>query len=376
MINNPIPSRLIGADLINTGKLLPRAQLAFASCVPPIDFLAGETHFMDHLYPIWAALPDRLRGTFYAVQVGPSGHRYPQLRDHVVEQGYEYVSVQGSKTQVTKELFVRQGRPVVVASVVDMRLCQRVRRPVVFCEHGSGQTYGGRIGSYAGGSGRDGVVLFLCPNESVQQKNQHYYPRVPSVVVGCPKLDAWAQPLPAGPSLDKIAISFHWPCGVSPESGTAWDHFKGALLGLVEHFGADQLLGHAHPRMLSTVRPAYERLGIQVAKHFGEVVARASLYVCDNSSTIFEFARLGRPVVVLNSPKYRRDVSHGLRFWEYADVGVQCDEPGDLIEAIVYALTDPPEVAARRLEISELVYPYWGQSTQLAVEALTELVAA
>ena len=57
-------------------------------------------------------------------------------------------------------------------------------------------------------------------------------------------------------------------------------------------------------------------------RDFDEVMERSTLYICDNSSTLYEFASTGRPVVVLNAPWFRRDIEHGLRFWEHADVGV------------------------------------------------------
>jgi hypothetical protein len=54
-----------------------------------------------------------------------------------------------------------------------------------------------------------------------------------------------------------------------------------------------------------------------------EVQRRAAVYVCDNSSSMYEFAATGRPVVVLDLPEgrikgigYRRNINHGLRFWD------------------------------------------------------------
>jgi len=69
-------------------------------------------------------------------------------------------------------------------------------------------------------------------------------------------------------------------------------------------------------------------------------------------------------------PWFRRDIHHGLRFWECADVGVQCERPEDLKEAILKAIEDPQEIADRRREIMCDVYPFKGNSSQLAVQAI------
>ena len=49
----------------------------------------------------------------------------------------------------------------------------------------------------------------------------------------------------------------------------------------------------------------YEAHGIEYVPDFDDVLRRADVYACDNSSTLYEFASTGRPVVVLNAPWYR-----------------------------------------------------------------------
>jgi hypothetical protein len=55
----------------------------------------------------------------------------------------------------------------------------------------------------------------------------------------------------------------------------------------------------------------------------------ANLLICDNSSLMYEMSYLGRNVVALNAPWYRRDVEHGLRFWQWR--GIQVDTPEELL---------------------------------------------
>jgi CDP-glycerol glycerophosphotransferase (TagB/SpsB family) len=115
----------------------------------------------------------------------------------------------------------------------------------------------------------------------------------------------------------------------------------------------------------------WRQLGIEHVTLFDAVAARADLYVCDNSSTLYEFAALGRPVVVLNSPAYRRDLDLWPRFWRCADVGVQVDRPDDLEVAIHLALDDPPAIAARRRAVVDEVYPLLdGRAAQRSAEAI------
>ena len=130
------------------------------------------------------------------------------------------------------------------------------------------------------------------------------------------------------------------------------------------------MIGHGHPRAWPTLKIVYDHWGIEKVRSFDHVMSRADCYVVDNSSTLYEFAATGRPVVVLNCPRYRRDVHHGLRFWDHIP-GIQCDSPEDLPGAIELALEDPPELREIREEAVAAVYPqHDGHATDRAVEAL------
>ena len=55
---------------------------------------------------------------------------------------------------------------------------------------------------------------------------------------------------------------------------------------------------------------------------------------------MFEAASVGIPVVAMNAPAYRRDVHHGLRFWD-AVPGPQVDDTDQLLATIHGVLDDP-----------------------------------
>ena len=97
---------------------------------------------------------------------------------------------------------------------------------------------------------------------------------------------------------------------------------------------------------------------------------RADLYAVDNSSTLFEFAATGRPVVVLNAPWYRRSVTAWPRFWWGADVGANVAYPAALTETILGALKDTNKQADRRARIAAEVFPHVGDASRLAAEAI------
>lgn len=326
-----------------------------------IDFLATETHYFDHLEPIYRALPDEYRGNFFIS---------PKIHDCAKKSGFEMDIYLG------KRVFSGNAGPIVTAASGDLNRANESGRMQIFCEHGAGQSYSNRHSSYAGGiGGRENVVLFLCPNEMAAARNRRYYPDVPAVAVGCPKLDEWhKKPIKPRSNPPVVAISFHWECFVCSETRSAYSWFKTALpeLAKCKDF---KLIGHGHPRMIGRIEAEYKRLGIEVVRDFKEVLERADCYVIDNSSTLFEFASTGRPVVVMNAPWYRRNMYHGLRFWEYVNIGVNCDNPRNLVDAIKLALEDTPEQKQLREQAVNAVYfVHDGTAAQKAVEAIIQVV--
>lgn len=338
-----------------------------------IDAIAMEPQFLDHLAPIWSLLPRRGR---FLVE--------PSLVDHARSRGVD-------ATPIDRPAFVpaypaprHDGPPCLVASYGDIKGARRLGYgPFVFLEHGAGQSYAGargsqaRNGSYAGGADRDDVHLYLVPNETCAARWREAYANARVELVGCPKLDTLPvrrlDPIEPGPT---VALSFHWPAGgISPEAGNALGRFGPVIGALAKRF---HVIGHAHPKGDWPQRMArlYRRWGIEFVADFEEVCRRADVYVCDNSSTLFEFASTGRPVVVLNAPEYRKDVSHGLRFWDAADVGIQVDDPALLGDAIEEALRDAPERQAAREAALSIVYQPRTNGAAYAVTAITNWLAS
>jgi CDP-glycerol glycerophosphotransferase (TagB/SpsB family) len=169
-----------------------------------------------------------------------------------------------------------------------------------------------------------------------------------------------------------VVVSFNWNNDLTPETSTAFPHFRRAVKELANSKEI-QLVGHSHPRGRHDLQYFYERMNVRFIQDFDDVMDEADLYVVDNSSTLYEFAATGKPVVALNAPWYRRDVHHGLRFWECVDVGINCSDPSTLPWAINSALVDPVLVRERREEIVATVTPHRGRATDLAVSALLNL---
>lgn len=312
-----------------------------------IDFLATHRHFLDHILPVWEALPPEARGNLFTA---------------------------GPPNKPT-------GNITVVSAVGDLRKLGGA--PSVYMEHGSGYSYtfpGGRKHpSYAGSPERPGVVLFLNTNEQVHDLNRNTHPTIPGKIVGSPKLDRWvAKTLPIRDESSEngnvrpiVTYSTHWACKVAPEAMSAHKEFRWALRpkNRVEEFA---WAGHAHPRGWGLVKADYQRFGVPVIKHFDQVMERSDVYVADTTSTLYEFAFTGRPVVCLNASFYRRDVSHGIRFWDYVP-GLQVDRWQDVNDAVIRSLAGEGEDLRRRAV--DFVYPIQdGTSSKRAAEALLELL--
>jgi hypothetical protein len=329
-----------------------------------LDMLGEEIQFVDHLAPIWLALPVESRGRFMT---------------HFTYLTYAR-SLGIDATTATRD----GGEAILVASLGDMRRAQAMGfTRIARIEHGIGQSYAGDTShpmathaSYAGGEGARMVGLFLVPNEHSAKRWQSAYPNARVEIVGCPKLDNPPAYEPSNPPI--VGISFHWNWHILPETRSAFEQYRTAVVALSK---THTVLGHAHPKAAPLVSRWFAREGIPYAEHFSEIAAKAAVFVADNTSSLYEFAALGRPVVVLNvptvpgQPGYRREVEQGLRFWAASGVGVNCETPRDLTASVDRALADPPEQQAAREAALDIVYAYRTGAADRAAGALLDWLA-
>lgn len=315
-----------------------------------IDAYVDAPWYLDHVLPVWRALPARKRGRLY---LGPNAGPAPD-----------------APGVTTDEL--DDGGPILVVGHMDLMHALRAgRQNVSLGQHGAGQSYGTDHPSYPGGDKQDGVGLFLVPNATAARRTIERYPGSQVAVVGCPKLDDLPRKERRGKPV--IAVSFHWDSrDIAPETRSAWRWYRTMVPYLTRRW---TVLGHGHPRMMRMLTTWYEKAGIEPVRSFDAVLRRADVYVADNSSTIFEFAATGRPVVLLNAPTYRRGVEHGLRFWEAAGIGVNVDLPRKLLDGVAQAIEDPAEVRVAREAALDVVYQPRRGGAALAARALIEWAA-
>jgi hypothetical protein len=317
-----------------------------------LDFYATQTHYVDHLAPIWKSL--NTRGSFFVPE---------EIKDYIQGCGNGEIGVPSGKN------------PVIVSAYGDL---VRVFKDnplakVILMEHGIGMTFG--TPAYADGYGRrKDVSMFLVQSQYVANK---FDKRIiaPVHIIGIPKLDKWAgefykiHEIPENPT---IALSFHHSNYASiPEAQNAWDYYLPILPELSKRY---HVIGTGHPLEMEIFSETYRTLGVEVVESFDEVMERADILCFDSTSSGYEFLVTGKPVVVLNCPKFRRDQNFGIRFWDYSNIGPNVNKPEDIFGAIELAYYQP-NLKARAKAVNDLI-PNIGNSTELAVKAIEEFLAS
>lgn len=328
----------------------------FDTLVKRVDAFASLPHYEAHIKPIYDKLPEEIKGKFC---------RTPQ------------------------EMYLSDSQHVLVCSFADLRYINPTKKTAILSEHGLGFFYNEEHESYAGSrAGRHSVILKLSPNELNAAKERETIKKTPVVVVGVPKMDEWYKERNTFMDTFRdvvrtkkrvVCISFHWDCKVSPESRSAYlsyveflERFKGMC-----DFKGVELIGHAHPKIMETMVPYYEKAGIPVEKDWNDVMRKADVYMCDNSSTIFEFAYLRKPVVLINAPTYRRKVEHlgNPRFWRNSNIGPVVNDPDDLYVALELAWYGHLGYLEAIDRAVETVFTFTdGKCTERAVQAIKDVI--
>lgn len=323
-----------------------------------LDVYASLTHYRDHLRAVWEAC-------------GAEGTWWSHFGD--------------DETEMIPDRWPDPAVPVLVASFAD---ALKVRgRPIIHVEHGAGQTYAGdpdgaHHPSYAGGMNMpEGVILYLTPAERGAARWRDRYPTVPAVAVGCPKLDPWHKGRNSFPGEvtsrgPVVAFTFHWDCRLVPETRTALWHYDDHLADIVTVLRAlgFGVLGTEHPRWGGRLLNRWAELGVPCTADWHQVFALADVLVADNTSLLYEFASLDKPVVCLNAPWYRRSVEHGLRFWS-AVPGEQVDNPVEVMSAVERAHDDHAPLRAMRHRAVAAAYKYTdGKAAERAAAAISMVV--
>lgn len=311
-----------------------------------VDAFCSQPHYLEHLAPVWFELSGEVRGRFYVAGLLADSHNGEGIPGWTV--GYPPPG---------------PGLLTLVAGAPDELA---IARPVIYLEHGAGQTYRGDPDpavrdhpGYSGSPGHDRVRLFLCPGRAVVDRWRARYPHTPAVAVGCPRLDHWhrrpAKPAGAPPTL---AVTFHANNVLTLETRPAWKHYEDGLPEAVRELreAGWQIIGHGHPKLWRPLAAYWQAIGVEAVQSIDEVFARADVLAADNTSAAPEFATLGRPIIWLNAPWYRRDVDHGGRFWDWAGAAVSVDGPEGLPEAARWALLDDPVIRRGREQMVRDVY--------------------
>lgn len=257
-------------------------------------------------------------------------------------------------------------------------------RGTVLCEHGAGQSYLDPSlpvdSQWRGGRGEcQGRLLFLAPGSLIAQRHRKAHSHIPVKQIGCPVLDAWHGRVwqRTGPRV-RVCISSHWDCRALPETRSAWPWIRDHLAPLAE-CPEIELLGHYHPHeakcgTLDARLADYAALNIPVIHSWDDVMETADLFISDNSSTLYEFAATGRPVVCLNPSWYRRSARHGLRFYRNVP-GILVNKPADLLPTVLSAINDPEPTRTQRARAVKAAYGILnGKASKRAVDAVRELV--
>lgn len=342
----------------------------------PFHLCAHFSHFIDHLYRIFLLLPRELQGSI-SITHDLADHAealgLPPEKFHLFNNAC-HIKNRAKGLSIPKQDGILLGASKRVLR--DLIAVHKLKKPVALVEHGCGLTYvGDRNGPrirqksfLVPGTQGDIVNLHIVPNKRVGKMYREYYPLSDIAVVGCPKLDKWHTQ--NGWKLHdpiRVCISTHFDLKRCNETRSAWPWMKHGVKALQD--SGYEVITHCHPRGREKYCPEFEEMGLTFLPNFDEVLEYADVYIADCTSTIYEFASTGRPVVCYNAPIYRKHINHGLRFWE--DIpGPQCDRPEDMPKAVNEAIEFPSD--KRESVLRHVYHKMDGKAAERAVNALVK----
>lgn len=302
-----------------------------------IHLLASTRQYLRHCHAIWKHIDPSLQGEVLTHR-GANTKRLP--KDDVVMVGGYYD----------------------IASAPFQR--------IIYVEHGAGQAYNGddrtaRHVCYHGSDHPARVIGYVSPNQRVADSWNR-----PAYAAGAPALDELPMRANRSRFSRVAAITFHFDARgafVAPEAWSARPHYEDMLHAMVTALRLDgfEVLGTWHPKD-PVGHKVWRNLQVEATSDPDEVLRKATLLVADNTSLLYEAAYLGIPSVVLNAPWYRRDVEHGLRFWDHV--------PGKVVEdAYEFCAMNfwkyPDEPSARHAAVSSALYAYGKRRTDAGEQA-------
>jgi hypothetical protein len=144
------------------------------NALPRVNIVASMSHFLDHLLPIYHALPDTVSGSILVPQA---------LLPYTRQCGVTAIPFVNDFDAIQK--MQQLGGVWLSSAVMDLRRVNKAQLPSVFCEHGAGQTYSSNHPSYAGSTAdREHVILFICPGQDSVNRYRRTLPGIPAVAVG------------------------------------------------------------------------------------------------------------------------------------------------------------------------------------------------
>jgi len=358
-----------------------------------IIFVASEKHYLEHLIPTFLALPEEYQGKFYinGVELCNLGESKGIPGNKIVFFDLARVDpLDPRNSEIRRPLVLPKGPGYIFTSaIIDAQRVheQEPLKKIILCEHGCGQIYDHGSPSYAGGLDRGWLTLCIVPGERPWEKQKRVYPDVPCIKTGCPKLDTFADYVKPDKILQfnnmVVGVSTHYTNAPISEMDSAFLYFWNQIESLVKAHPKTHFIGHTHPRVKGGL--PWEKWNelkalcpnVRTTHDFDEIMQEADLYIIDQSSTAYEFAALDKPVLFLNSPHFRKHINHGMRFWEFANIGVQCNYEDSLEEKMVEALMGEYNntYTERRREVTALIYSIpLGQAAQFTAQALVDFV--